>query len=239
MDQFNQNTRMADVIHSNYLLLPVINRFGIHLGFGDKTVGEICDEHTVDIDFFLAIINAYNDPDYFPENELRAFSSSLIVEYLKKSHQFFIKTSLPKIEFQLDKMVKSSASDDLKIIKTFYDKYKEELLEHIKDEEENTFPYVLELQQVYDNSSSPVPDHINSYSIQSFEKEHTNVDEKLDDLKNIIIKFLKPDYSDKACNEFLFELFQFERDLTDHARIEDQILVPKVMDIEGKIKNGQ
>jgi len=76
------------------------------------------------------------------------------------------------------------------------------------------------------------------YSIQSFEKEHTNVDENLFDLKNIIIKFLTPNYNDKDCNEFLINLFQFEIDLTDHARIEDKILVPKVMRIEKELKNG-
>jgi regulator of cell morphogenesis and NO signaling len=78
-----------------------------------------------------------------------------------------------------------------------------------------------------------------NYSIQSFEKEHTNVDEKLFDLKNIIIKYLEPNYAHRICNDFLYELFQFERDLTDHARIEDKILVPKVMRIENELKNGK
>jgi len=227
---------MADIIHANHLLLPVINRFGIRLGFGDKTVADICNENQVDIEFFLAIVNAYNDTGYFPEQKLRAFSSNLIVDYLKKSHQYFINLSLPVIEAYLEKLVQSSDSDDLKIIRTFYNKYRKELIEHIKDEEENTFPYVLELQRIQDQGEVDIPEHFNHYSIDSFEKEHTNVDEKLFDLKNIIIKFLKPDYSDKACNEFLFQLFQFERDLTDHARIEDQILIPKVMDIESAIK---
>jgi len=238
MELFNKNTKMADVIHRNYLLLPVISRFGIRLGFKDKTIEGICIEKDLDIDFFLAIINAFNDPAYFPEKELRAFSSKFIVDYLRKSHQYFINTSLPKIEKLLARLVKSSHSDDLKVIQTFYNKYKDELIEHINDEEENTFPYVLELQEVYEKKINPVPKHIAEYSINSFEKEHTNVDEKLFDLKNIIIKFLEPNYGDIECNEFLFELFQFERDLTDHARIEDQILVPKVIGIEDEIRNA-
>lgn len=228
---------MSDMIHSNYLLLPVINRFGIKLGFKDKTVEDVCASKGIDISFFLAITNAFHSYDYFPEDELRSFSSVLIVDYLRKSHQYFIKTSLPKIEYLLEKLVASSKSNDLKVIQSFYNKYKDELLEHISDEEENTFPYVLEIQKAYDLELDPLPESVSNYSIHSFEKEHTNVDEKLYDLKNIIIKFLEPNYSDKECNEFLFELFQFERDLTDHSRIEDKILVPKVMDIENEIKH--
>jgi regulator of cell morphogenesis and NO signaling len=189
--------------------------------------------------FFLTIINAFHQHEYFPEDELQSFSSELIVDYLRKSHHDFIKVSLPKIEALLNKLVEKTESMDLKIIQSFYNKYKEELLDHINDEEENAFPYVLELQHAYDNQVDPLPKNVAEYSIQSFEKEHTNVDEKLFDLKNIIIKYLEPNYVDRICNEFLYELFQFERELTDHARIEDKILVPKVMKIESELKNGK
>ncbi len=239
MELFDRNTKMTDLVHRNYLLLPVLNRFGIRLGFQDRTVADVCQNMHIDVNFFLAIINAFNNDEYFPEDELQAFSSKLIVDYLRKSHQDFLKVSLPKIETLLTTLVENSKTNDLKIIQTFYNKYKEELLEHINDEEENAFPYVLELQRAYDQKTNPLPDHIKNYSIHSFEKEHTNVDEKLFDLKNIIIKYLEPNYKDKECNEFLFELFHFERDLTDHARIEDKILVPKVMKIESELKNGE
>lgn len=238
MELFDKNTKMTDLVHRNYLLLPVLNRFEISLGFHDNTISDICSEKEIDLHFFLAIVNAFHNHEYFPEDELQSFSSNLIVHYLRKSHMDFKRSSLPKIETALNKLVKNSNSNDLKIIQTFYVKYKAELLEHIQDEEENAFPYVLELQKAYDQKINPLPDNIANYSIQSFEKEHTNVDEKLFDLKNIIIKYLEPNYNEKDCNEFLFQLFQFERDLTDHARIEDNILVPKVMNIEKELKNG-
>jgi len=238
MELFNRNSKMTDLVHRNYLLLPVLNRFGIKLGFQDKTVSDICEEKEIDINFFLAIVNTFHIHEYFPQDELQSFSSILIVDYLRKSHLDFLKISLPKIENLLKQLVDNSKSNDLKFIQSFYNKYKEELLDHINDEEENAFPYVLELQEAFDLNISPLPNSIANYSIQSFEKEHTNVDEKLFDLKNIIIKFLAPNYNDKDCNEFLFNLFQFEIDLTDHARIEDKILVPKVMKIEKALKNG-
>lgn len=237
MELFDKYTKMTDLVHRNYLLLPVLNRFGIRLGFQNQTISDICKEKDIDMNFFLAIINAFHNHEYFPETELQAFSSNLIVDYLRKSHLDFKKVSLPKIEALLNRLVKKSKSNDLKVIQSFYNTYKKELLEHIQDEEENAFPYILELQDAFDLKINPLPKSITSYSIQSFEKEHTNVDEKLFDLKNIVIKYLAPNYDDKDCNEFLFELFQFDRDLKDHARIEDKILVPKVRDIEKELKN--
>lgn len=238
MELFHVHTRLSDIIHRNYLLLPVLNRFGVRLGFGDKSIGEFCNEHGLEIDFILAIINTFNNYDYFPEEELRSFSATLIVEYLKKSHNEFLKYRLPKIERLLNALIENSRSEDLKIIQTFYNKYKTDLVTHIKDEEENTFPYVLQLQKFQDTRSDVLPANLLKYNIHSFEKEHTNVDEKLFDLKNIIIKYLPPQYNDIDCNEFLFEIFEFERDLTDHARIEDNILVPKVMAMEKMLKHA-
>ena len=238
MELFNTTTKMTDLVHSNYLLLPVLNRFEIALGFQDKSVADVCKEKDIDKDFFLAIVNTFHQHEYFPEDELKAFSSNLIVDYLRKSHLDFIKDSLPNIESLLMNLVDKSKSDDLRIILSFYHKYKEELLEHIKDEEDNAFPYVLELQEAFDQGIKPLPSNLADYSIQNYEKEHSNVDEKLFDLKNIIIKYLEPKYDSKSCNEFLFKLFQFEQDLTDHARIEDKILVPKVMKMEKELKHA-
>ena len=50
------NDKMISIIRSNYELLPVLNRFGLKLGFKDKTVKEICEENYINPDFFLAIL---------------------------------------------------------------------------------------------------------------------------------------------------------------------------------------
>ena len=70
---FKENTRMADLIHANYSLLPVFNRFDIQLGFGDKTVAEVCLHQGVNVNFFLEIINSFHDHDYFPQVHLQTF----------------------------------------------------------------------------------------------------------------------------------------------------------------------
>jgi regulator of cell morphogenesis and NO signaling len=45
--------KMAEVIHLNYHLLPIISRFGIHLGFGEKTIEQLCNEYNLDLNFQL------------------------------------------------------------------------------------------------------------------------------------------------------------------------------------------
>ena len=68
----------------------------------------------------------------------------------------------------------------------------------------------------------------NGYSIAQFEENHSNIDEKLNDLKNIVMKYL-PDVCDPLLrNRVLYHIFCLEEDLHHHTLIEDNVLVPMV-----------
>ena len=67
-----------------------------------------------------------------------------------------------------------------------------------------------------------------------FEKEHEIVDLEIDDLKNLILKYIDPDYDVLLCNELISEIFRFEKDILDHARMEDKILIPMIQQIQNK-----
>lgn len=231
MNKLTKENNLMHLVEINYNLLPVINRFGINLGNKDKSLSQICTSLNVNIDFFLAIINTYNNVAYFPEKELKGFSPLVIIEYLKKTHIYYIEFMLPKLDSLLKQLIKSNKTDiqQLNIIEKFYRKYKTELLLHIKEEEELVFPYITSLITDKPRGSK--------YSIRSFEKEHSNVDAQLNDLKNLIIKYAKPVYDNNICNEFIGTLFRFEKDINDHARIEDKILIPQVIEIENTL-NG-
>ena len=47
---------MCDLVCDRYPVLQVMSRFGIALGFGDKTIAEVCAENKVDTETFLAVV---------------------------------------------------------------------------------------------------------------------------------------------------------------------------------------
>jgi regulator of cell morphogenesis and NO signaling len=236
MELFNENSKLASVIHKDHSLLPVINRLGVKLGFGDKTIRNICEEREIDLNFFVEIINVFHYEAYFPEKRLLDFSVSMVIEYLVKTHRYYINYLIPEndrlIELFLSANPEQNTENDL--VRKFYTKFKEEFVIHIDFEESVMFPYVLELNQVIENPLSR-PNFRQKYpdfSISGFEKEHSAMDDKMDDLKNIIIKYLPPNYDQNRGNAFLSNLFLFEKDLKNHSRIEDHILLPKVKQLE-------
>ncbi len=232
--------KLAEVIHHDHFLIPVINRFGIHLGFGNKTIDELCRENDLNTEFFLTILNAYHDHQYFPKKHLQSFPASLLVSYLIRSHQYYLEEKVPEIEKLINNLSEETEMDSetLELLKNFFSEYKHELVNHIRREEDRVYPYIVELETAV--SSGTVPKNVSrqmaDYPITDYEAEHENVEEKLFDLKNIIIKYLPETKDDKPFFRVLKELFALENDLNDHSRIEDMILVPKVEAMEYSLK---
>ena len=234
--------KLADVIHHDYNLVPIINRFGIVLGFGDASIESICINKQINTDFFLTILNAFHDPQYLDKEHLQSFSASLLIDYLKKTHNYYLAHKIPEIECLINKM--ESESNNIKnpyqLLQTFFEEYKAELIKHIEREELRVYPYVLELESAVQKNIKPASliAKIEDYSISAYEEEHDNVEEKLTDLKNIIIKYLAPSENQDKRFRLLKNLTELEKDLNDHASIEDLILVPKVEILEKKILNN-
>ena len=236
-----KDMKLADVIHHDHNLVPVINRFGIHLGFGDKTIETLCKINNVNQEFFLTILNAYHDHQYFPRKHLQSFPAALLIDYLKRSHRYYIDEKIPEIELFIEKLGKENDLDTetFTLLKNFFSEYKQELFNHINKEESTVYPYVKKLENAIDSGliSKELLEEMKTYSITDYEKEHDDVEEKLFDLKNIIIKYLPNSENDKLYFNLLKELFELENDLNDHSRIEDLILVPKVEAMEYSLRS--
>lgn len=233
--------KLADVIHHDHNLVPVINRFNIQLGFGEKTIDELSKEKNINTDFFLIILNAYHDHQYFPRKHLQSFPASLLIDYLKKSHNYYLENKIPEIETLINKLNEEDGLDTetFFLLNNFFREYKDELTNHIKKEEESVYPYVKKLEEAIEKGKmdKTLLAEMAHYSITDYEDEHSDVEEKLYDLKNIIIKYVPPAMEGTNTYKVLHELFILESDLNDHSRIEDLILVPKVEAMEFTLKS--
>jgi regulator of cell morphogenesis and NO signaling len=164
------------------------------------------------------------------------------VGYLKKSHEYYLSIKIPRIAAllrELSQHAEDQSMESLQLINRFFSEYQKELSDHILHEEDRVYPYVYSVEEAY-TSGKPTAElvrQIREYSITDYESDHDNVEDKLFDLQNIIIKYLPPPLDMNLCHNILMELFRLESDLNDHARIEDKVLVPKVRFMEKWIED--
>ena len=214
---YGGDDRMCDLVCDRYAVLQVMSRFGIALGFGDKTIAEVCADNQVDTATFLAVVNLLmnfgNGEELAGEVSVRA-----LTDYLHNSHGYFLDFRLPTIRRKLIEAVDCSQSDVSFAIMRFFDEYVAEVQRHMAYEEQTVFPYVESLLAGEKNTS---------YSMDIFRRQHDQVDAKLRELKNIIIKYY-PSGSTNQLNGVLFDIFTCEQELASHNAVEDEIFIPAV-----------
>lgn len=216
---------MSDLICADYPMLLVLSRFGIPLGFGDKSIGEVCALNGVDTDTFLAVVNLLSeDEESSAPKHLDCLSVEAVVAYLRNSHNYFLNFRLPLIKRKLVEAIDCSEGNGIALaIIRYFDEYVAEVRKHMLYEEETVFPYVEGLLGGASRSDG--------YNIGIFGKQHDKVEAKLSELKNIIIKYY-PAKSSNELNSVLFDIFSCADDLASHNRIEDCLFVPAIRELE-------
>ena len=212
--------KLADLIELNYKLLDVLSRLGVGLGFGEHTIADACRYYGISESSFLLICNEYTFNGYVPSGELLASASAVdIMKYLRNSHVHYMDGEMETLRQSLRKLMDPTDGSQRKIVEKFFLDYRTEVKNHFDYEEDVAFPYVEALLAGRGGDG---------YSIGQFEENHSNIAEKLNDLKNIVMKYL-PDVCDPLLrNRVLYHIFYLEEDLRHHTLIEDNVLVPMV-----------
>ena len=217
---------LISIISDNAAVLQSLGSFGISLGFGDKTVKEVCESEHVDTYTFLTVVN-FTINGYLNLEDTDRISIPTLMHYLEASHTYYIDFELPFIRKELEDAL--NPDDNLsQLILKLYDEYAHTIRNHMKYEEKTLFPYVKALEE------GRIP---TNYDIETFSKHHNQIDVKLRELKNIIIKYLPADnLRNSQLTHTLYDIYNGERWLTDHAEVEDRIFVPTIRRLQDKLR---
>ena len=224
--KYRKSDSMSKLLCENYSSLLVFSRFGIALGFGDKSIGEVCTDNGVDTDTFLTIINLLMEDDHAIHHSDATFSLESLVNYLHNSHTYFLDYRLPAIRLKLVEVLDPTQKDLNKAVLIYFDEYVAQVHKHMKYEEKTVFPYVRSLLK---------GEKKGKYNIGIFRKQHDQVEAKLTEFKHILIKYY-PAKSTNEINSVLFDIFNCEKDLASHNSIEDSLFVPAILELENKME---
>lgn len=225
---YEASDKMISLIRDNYNLLQSLGSFGISLGFGDKTVKQVCDDQNVDTNTFLAVVN-FTINGYREMDDVSRLSVPTLLQYLKASHDYFIGFQLPFIRKELVDAL--DENDNLaRLILKLYDEYSRSVTQHMKYEEKTVFPYVESLI-----AGKPMA----NYAIDMYSKHHGQESSKLRELKSIIIKYFPGDcLRNNQLSATLYDIYNNEEWLALHAEVEDNIFIPAIKYLEEKSRQS-
>lgn len=225
---YEASDKMISLIRDNYNLLQSLGSFGISLGFGDKTVKQVCDDQNVDTNTFLAVVN-FTINGYREMDNVSRLSVPTLLQYLKASHDYFLGFQLPFIRKELVDALDENDNLARPILK-LYDEYSRSVTLHMKYEEKTVFPYVESLL-----AGKPMA----NYAIDMYSKHHGQESSKLRELKSIIIKYFPGDcLRNNQLSATLYDIYNNEEWLALHAEVEDNIFIPAIKYLEDKSRQS-
>lgn len=226
MTKINKHMKMAELVETNYHLLSILSRLQINGSFADRSVEDLCARYGLDADTFVLICNVYSSSNFKPtEEELRQCNIADILRYLHSSHDYYVNSALKRLSPSIEHLISPASKMQQKVIRGFFDNYKSELIKHFSYEEEIAIPYVCKLLSGH---------RPGDFSIAVFKHNHSNIEESLSDLKNLIMNSLPAECDGWMRIEVLSNLFHLQEDLQHHTYIEDCIMVPLVEILEGR-----
>lgn len=225
---YEAGDKMITLIKDNYNVLQSLGCFGISLGFGDKTVNQVCEEQNVDTATFLTVVNFTINSER-PDTSVVELSLPTLLRYLKASHEYYTGFQLPFIRKELQEAIDQNNNLG-KLIMKLYDQYAHSITTHMKYEEKNVFPYVEDLMNGNVNPA---------YDIDTYSKHHGQEGDKLRELKSIIIKYLPSDgLHNNKLSATLYDIYNNEDWLRLHAEVEENIFIPAIRRLEDKYRKG-
>ena len=202
--------KMAELLEKSPVLVGVFVRMGLHFGYGDASVGDVCAAAGVDPNTFLMICRVYLD-DFQPSaEECGQVDIDAVVKYLSRSHEYYINVAMKDLAAGIGRMIFPCEEAHQKVIWKFFTDFKEELIKHFNYEETFVFPYVNK------------PDA--NFPIGSYEDDHSGVEETLEDLKNLVMVHLPASADQQEAYRVLNGINALESDIRHHIFIEETAL---------------
>lgn len=229
--------KMADLIFENPYLLLLLEHFGLDLVMHDKTVKQLCSENGINEKVFITFANLYNGFSPSVSGLFDFEHIETIIVFLRNSHYYFKYDKYPEIQEHIKKLFEKNPTAEIRMIEKFFNDYFLEVSEHLDYEEGIAFPYFRSLLQ------SKTPYHNNDNEVIKFSgteylEHHTDIESKLTDLKNLLLRHVSLKSDPVNRRKLLFSLIELEYVLNIHSLIEETILIPLVIKLENKGKIG-
>lgn len=231
-------TKVTDIILNNPNMLIIFEHFGICYEFNNKLLEEVCSKYNLETDIVVTVMNLFNGHNIKERLKYSYKSVETTINFLKSNHSYYSSEKYPKLKELINKMVEVNDHPKIIMVNKFFDLYYAEVVEHFEYENNTVFPYAIGLITKLNNITANIKDE-KGFSIAEFKDNHEDIEEKLMDLTNLLLKYLPVKNDLKIRRELLLGIYELEHNLSVHQLIEDNILVPMLEEAEKRLKNEQ
>jgi regulator of cell morphogenesis and NO signaling len=242
-NQVTAQTIVRDLAGRYPTTLKVLEDYGVdYCCGGDKTLADAAQESGAELDLLVAALQAalqtLPSKAVQPTKDWYAAPLSDLINHILEVHHVYMHQALPKITDLLKKVLHAHGARHgamLNQAQAVFAALNEELTPHLAKEETVLFPYMV-AADTHARGQGPKP--VACFPtvrapIQQMEREHEDAGRALEKLRAVTGNYALPQDACPTFAALYAELQRMEADLHQHIHLENNILFPRAIEMEG------
>lgn len=231
---------IAELVSENQGFAAVLHYFGISFfQCEQQSLEEVCRKFKVSPHQVVAELEQWAKSKDPSTEELYLNSIEVLVGYLKKKHRFFIRQELPFLSSMVEGIQHLKPYDSLLAdLRLIFPLFVDDFIHHIHEEEDTLFNRIFLLQEIEKNII-PMQSAVKIFgksSILDLAEEHEAHDDEMEGIRKLTAEYQLPTDAPIAIKILYLELQKLEQELIVHAKIENDLLFPKAVELEKDVK---
>jgi len=219
----------------------IFEKFGIdYCCGGSKPLQDACRQANIAVDDVLRSLEGENASEAAsPDPDFKNANLADLIGYILVTHHGFVKHEIPRLKQLLFKVVAvhCASHPELAAVQRAFTGLAEELTAHMMKEEMVLFPYIEKLERET-GAGKPAPvapfGSINN-PIRMMELEHETAGSALEQIRTLTSAYTPPEEACFSYKTLYSALKEFEADLHEHVHLENNILFPRAIALEGGV----
>ncbi len=235
------NKTVGEIVTEDYRAAGIFKSYKIDFCCnGGKNFNDVLTTKNIDSNKIIEELNSVKEQNNNSSVDFKSWEIDLLADYIEKKHHRYVATKIPELKQYLAKLCKVHGENhpELFEINEQFNQSAGELAKHMKNEELILFPYVRKLaiaKQKNEKINSPEYGSVQN-PIEVMMSEHDVEGERFRKIAEISNNYTTPN---DGCNTYrvAFSLLkEFEEDLHMHIHLENNILFPRAIEYEQRLK---
>lgn len=240
---FQSNQYLSEILEKDALAGSFIYSKGFKFNsFQKLKVSDFCESMNMSIHKIEEEFKIWNELKHLPDlSELKNLPLDFLISFLRNAHEKFLWQKLPYMQEVIDSInpLEYKNPELLVDMKIIFPIFTEDFIHHIHEEEDTLFAYALDLYKADKRGMNPAKLFNSSSRICLFDmaEHHLDDDDEMEGIRRLTNNYHLDDNEKLNLKVIYSELMDFEKELQKHASIENDILFPKAIILEKKLKN--
>lgn len=233
---------IREIVATHPSATRVFERFDIDLcSQAENSLDRACAELQLSVDQVMEkLATAESEEQGCSPIDPATLSTERLIQHIVRVHHHYVRQELPGLAQMARKLEnkRGAWAAELTLVAELLEELRDKMFSHIQKEEQILFPFISQMDQssIIDYPSAHACFSSVSYPVFMMMQEHESANQIVAELRRLTTDFDAPVWACATHIALLAGLLAFEADLKQHVHLENDVLFPRVLAMEGELK---